>query len=253
MAKQTAVKEGCYLYAIVADAEERTYGPLGVDDTPVYSVSNGALAAVTSNVPNRRLRPERRHLAAHQRVLKRLMEDGTPLPISFGVIADGPKDIRHILCRNRDELAAELKLVRGRVEMGLRVSWDAPNIFAYFVSTHPGLATLRDRLFRGGHEPSHEEKIELGRLFDRLLSEDRASYVRRVTDVLAPHCVEMREAAPRNENEVMSLACLIDKDGRDTFESAVFEAARSFDNNYCFDFNGPWAPYNFVQVHLRMA
>jgi hypothetical protein len=35
------------------------------------------------------------------------------------------------------------------------------------------------------------------------------------------------------------------------FESAVLRAAKLFDNDFAFDYNGPWAPHNFVQVNLN--
>jgi len=36
------------------------------------------------------------------------------------------------------------------------------------------------------------------------------------------------------------------------FESSVFEAAKQFDNNFAFDFNGPWAPHNFVEAGVEL-
>jgi hypothetical protein len=30
------------------------------------------------------------------------------------------------------------------------------------------------------------------------------------------------------------------------------EAAKLFDNHFSFDYNGPWPPYNFVNVNLSM-
>jgi hypothetical protein len=30
------------------------------------------------------------------------------------------------------------------------------------------------------------------------------------------------------------------------------EAAGMFNNDYAFDYNGPWAPHNFVEVDLKL-
>jgi hypothetical protein len=49
----------------------------------------------------------------------------------------------------------------------------------------------------------------------------------------------------------MNLACLVGRQSVEKdFENAVCAAAQEFDNNYTFDFNGPWAPHNFVDVEL---
>jgi hypothetical protein len=48
----------------------------------------------------------------------------------------------------------------------------------------------------------------------------------------------------------MSLSCLVGRKLLAQFEAGIFEAAGLFDNNFTFDYNGPWAPHNFVQIEL---
>jgi hypothetical protein len=253
MAKPVTQRTGKYLYAVVPIAqEERHYGPIGIDGGEVYTIADGRVSAVVSDVPNAKIRPERRQLAAHHQVLKRLASEGAVLPVVFGIIADGPKALTRILDMHQTALVEQLKRVEGKVEMGLRVTWDVPNIFEFFVNTHEELRVLRDQVFHRGSEVSQEDKIELGRLFDRLLGEDRAAHTATVIEVLHPHCVEIKENKPRTEREVMNLACLVRQHIQKQFEEAVFEAAKLFDNNYSFDFNGPWPPHNFVDVNLQV-
>jgi hypothetical protein len=251
-AHRTAARTGCYLYAVIDSAAEGPLGLFGLDGGPVYTLGDGRFAAVVSDFPAGKVRPERRRLAAHHGVLEALGQGHTVLPMSFGVVADGPDAIRLLLAHNRDALADQAARVAGKVEMGLRVVWDVPNIFEYFVYTHPELRSLRDQMFRCGREPGREEKIELGRTFDRVLSEERTAQTEKVLAALGPRCAEIKENKVRNEREVMNLACLIRRDGRRTFEEAVIAAAGRFDNHYAFDFNGPWPPHNFVEVELRV-
>ena len=245
--------KGKYFYAVVYAMGDHAFGDVGIDGNKVYTLSDGQVAAVISDMANGgRIRPERRHIAAHQEVLKRLMNEGvTPLPISFGVIAEGLKEIKKILAINRKAFIEQLRRVDGKVEMGLRVTWDVPNIFEYFVNTHAELRVARDRFLGAYREPSQEEKIEVGRMFDRILQEDREDHTSRVEEVILPSCFEVKRNAPKNEREVMNLACLVGRQEYQTvFEAAIFEAARLFDNNFAFDFNGPWAPHNFSDVEL---
>ncbi len=253
MPETTSKRDGRYLYAVISSPDERTYGDFGIDGATVYTISDGRVAAVVSDVPNKKIRPERRHLSAHQEVLKRIMESITPLPMSFGIIADGPKAIQRILSRNQEVLVDQLHRVSGKVEMGLRVTWDVPNIFEYFVHTHKELRELRDQFFGSKREPAQEDKIELGRMFDRILNEDRESHTERVEEILSPYCSEIKRNKCRNEREVMNLAGLVAREDQGKFESAIFKAAELFDNNFSFDYNGPWAPHNFVDVDLKLA
>ena len=146
----------------------------------------------------------------------------------------------------------QLERVAGKVEMGLRVAWDVPNIFEYFVNTHAELRLARDRLVGARHEFTQEEKIELGRMFDRLLNDDREDHTRKVERVLAPVCAEFKANPCRNEHEVMNLACLVRRDAQEEFSAGVFAAAKLFDNNFAFDYSGPWAPHNFVDLELDL-
>jgi hypothetical protein len=233
-------------------SEARNYGPIGIDNSVVYTIFREETAAVVSDVPNGKLRPERRHLSAHQRVLRRLMEESTPLPISFGVIADGSKTTEKIIAENRSAFQEQLHHVAGKMEMGLRVVWDVPNIFEYFVNTHPELRFARDRFFGTHREPAQDDKIELGRMFDRMLDEDRESCADDVENILSRYCFEIRRNKCRTEKEIVNLACLVERDAEARFEKGILEAANLFDNNFAFDYNGPWAPHNFVDMELKL-
>jgi len=243
---------GRYLYAVIDSSDELTYGAFGIDGGIVYSISDSHVSAVVSDVPNDKIRPERRHLAAHQEVLKRLMENSTPLPLTFGIITNSPKAIQRILSVNREAFSMELHRVAGKVEMGLRVAWDAPNIFEYFVHTHADLRAARDRFFGTHREPTQEEKMEVGRMFERLINEDRETHTDMVEQIVSPKCFEIKSNKPRNEQEVMNLACLVGREDQPKFEAAIFKAAELFDNNFAFDYNGPWAPHNFVDIDLEL-
>ena len=253
MAARAASKSGKYLYAIVPAPGEPTYSFAGIDGVPVHSISNGKVAAVVSDVLNDKIRPERRHLAAQQAVLRGLLATADAmLPMAFGIIADGPKAIQKILSHNHAVFLQQLQRVAGMVEMGLRVSLDVPNIFEYIVNTHPELRAARDRFLGPYRNPSQEDKIELGRLFDRLLNDDREAYTEKVEEILSRYCREIKRNKCRHEGEVMSLASLVPRRAQDRFEEGVFEAAKLFDNNFTFDYNGPWAPHNFVELNLEL-
>ncbi len=245
---------GRYLYAIIDRATDRdSLNFTGLEDAPVYAIGDGPIVAVVSDIPDRKLRPERRRLAAHHEVLRRLMVQHTVLPMSFGLIADGAESVQRILRLNREVFDDQLERFRGKVEMGVRVVWDVPNIFEYVVGFHPELALYRDLIFKGGRAPSHDEKIELGRSFDRFLQSDRQAYTDRVTRFLEPRCAEIVANKPRDEREVMNLACLVDRDRLKDFETGVVGAARGFNSDFAFDFNGPWPPHNFVEVDLELS
>ncbi len=249
---------GIYLYGITtADAaaanEIASPAAQGVGGTSVETVVEGRLAAVVSRLESDKIRPQRANLAAHHRILRDLAETQPVAPVVFGTIAHDEDRVRRLLQANHDALLGLLARLRGKVEMSLKVYWDLPNVFEYFVASHQELEAMRDRLFRCGRTPSMEEKVELGELFVSLLQQARNRHVERVKESLAPCSADVRTIDPGDERLIMKLACLVQRDRQAAWEEGVRRAASLFDDHYRFDYNGPWPPYNFVNADLQMA
>ena len=242
---------GQYIYAIADATIPDSFGPIGVLGSELQSLRHGDIAAVVSEFSEKRLRPERRNLAAHNAAIKRLMEEQTVLPIAFGTIAESDDAVISILQKNQATIHEELERVRNKVEMGVRVVLDIPNVFEYFVNRHNELTMLRDRILSMHHAASQLDKIELGRVFERILNTERERHASAVLKVLKPVCSEIIQNPQKDEREVMHLACLIRREDQAAFEEAIFEAAKLFNNDFAFDFNGPWAPHHFINLNLE--
>ncbi|MBC8245274.1 MAG: GvpL/GvpF family gas vesicle protein [Verrucomicrobia bacterium] len=248
-----------YLYAITAAKNPPRLGDLqGVSPMPgkggrVELLTAGSVAAVVSDVAGSRIRPERRNLAAHQKVLDAIKAGGQPfLPSAFGIMAPSQKSLVAMLEANADTLMGDLNRLADKVEMTLRLKWNVPNIFDYFVGRTPDLAELRDRYFGQPGGPSREDKIELGSQFDQLLNQARERHVATLRRALGGVVEEFAEKPVADETMVCHLVCLITRDAEGAFEDKLVEAARLFDDHFAFDYNGPAAPHHFVQARLEM-
>jgi hypothetical protein len=241
-----------YLYAIIDASQVGKWGKIGINGALVTTIVNGPVAAVVSAIEAKRVRPERANLASHNAVIKLLMEESTILPVAFGTIADRHQAVEFLLSKNSTLLVEQLDRLRGKVEMGMRMRFDVPNIYEYIVSKNRDLRESRDTAFGGLQEPKRGDKIELGGQFDRSLTEERETHTATVLPFLSDHCVEIKPNPPRNNLEVMNLACLVKREDLKAFENAVMAAAGEFDDNFSFDLNGPWAPHNFVYLELNI-
>jgi hypothetical protein len=236
-----------YVYAISDDAVERNYGKIGIDGANVYTIPQGALAVVVSDTLNKKIRPERRKLTAHHEVIAKLMAKHTVLPAAFGTISGNTNSLLNMLKKNQTLFGQQLKRVNGKVEMGLNVVWNVHNISEYFVNRYPELEESRDDMLARKRGPTRDQKIDLGRLFEQLLNQEREVHTKAVMRVLSRHCAEIKQNKPRQDREVMRLACLVDRSGQEKFEEeGILLATKLFDDNYTFKFSGPWSPYNFV-------
>ena len=242
------------LYALCAsDDLKPRYEMRGLESAAVYAIDQDGLRAVVSDTLSSRLRPDRRNISAHQAVLHSLTEDHTVLPMRFGVIARSTEAIQDLLSANQETIREHFERLNGRVEMGLRVSWEVANIYEYYVATHPTLKEGRDDIWdRNSSDSSHrDEKIRLGNLYQSLRDADRIEFTEKVKEVLFDFCEDIIETPVKREKDVMNLACLVERERMDEFAKGVFKASKLFDNIYLFDYTGPWAPHNFVTLDLH--
>ena len=144
--QKTTARMGQYMYAVIDCPAEQSLATVGIDGGTVRMITSGRVAAVVSEVPNRKIRPERRRLAAHHGVLEELRQQFTVLPIAFGVIADNLAAGARYLSESQS-LCGTDQTGRGQRRDGLRMSWDVPNIFDYFVETHDELRHSATRCF----------------------------------------------------------------------------------------------------------
>lgn len=245
--------EARYVYAFVPAAAQADLGAIGVGGEAVFLLAGGsAVAAVVSRAGAGPVRPERRKIAAHHEVLRRLLAVGPVLPVTFGTIADNEAELTDLLAHRGRDLQQRLMDLADKVEMGLVLRWEVPDIFEYFVARHPDLRAARDRLFGGAREPTVSQKIELGRFFEQWLEVERQRYARDLEQSLAPHWRQVRFDEPRRETEAVRLACLLERDAREAFDAALAGLAAQLGTELVFDLSGPWVAHHFADLDLGL-
>ena len=79
-----------------------------------------------------------------------------------------------------------------------------------------------------------------------------------VTSVSVPHdglravCVASRDNKPIGDKMIMNAAFLIQKAREAEFDAAVNKVAQKFGERLNFKYTGPWPPYNFVNIRLKL-
>jgi hypothetical protein len=240
---------GLCLHGITLTAGAPPSGMTGIDGGTVEHVAVGSVVALVTRVREGKIRPKRSNLAAHNQVLA---IQHAVLPVAFGTVVNTEDNLRRVLRQNHDILVARLLRLEGKVEITLRVYWDTPNIFEFFVANESELREMRDRLFQPGRAPSVSEKIELGTLFESLLQQSRRRHAARVVEAMTPYCDDLRATDAGDEKLIVRLACLVDRLRQELWEKGVEETASQFDNHYCFKYGPPAAPYSFTDVDLKL-
>ncbi len=251
------MKQGLYLYALAPADASCDFGAIGVPEdgaaAEVRAVAyQGVAAIVSSHAVAQRLSPTRARLEAHYRVLREAGKNLTLVPVAFGHIAT-EQDIVRLLKRNYKGILEELESLDGRVQMCVRVDWDAENLFEYFMGIDPDLAALRDEIFGRATPPSEMLKIELGRMFDRRRNEEREKLGESLLASFEHLDARTELLAPHGERRVAEVALLVRRDQVAALEATVYEVAGRWPNGFAFDFSGPFAPFDFVSLELDLG
>src|SRR5947207_288274 len=118
-----------YVYGVVRKGGAGAPREPGINDQPIALVSADGLAALTSDVPGEYLEAGRDELLTHSRVLERTLEGGTVLPMRFGVVMPDEQAVREeLLLPHREELAAQLDEMDGKVEVNIKGIYDEETV-----------------------------------------------------------------------------------------------------------------------------
>jgi len=243
---------GKYLYGIIRAGKDEAFGDIGIQGEKVYTVRYEDIGALVSDIPFvGKIKPLKANLEPHNQVIKEANRRFTVIPMTFGHITKSEHNILRVLKINYHEISEELERLQGKVEMGLKVFWDVDNIFEYFVKEYRDLEDFRDKIFGRSSPATRQEMIELGRLFEEKRTEERERHTEKVIDALRDYVRDFRVNESIGEKMVLNSAFLIERDEEKAFDEGIHRAASLFDGNFTFDYNGPWAPYSFVELELE--
>jgi hypothetical protein len=98
-------------------------GCAGVAGARLRLRSCGAITAIVSETGCEHVAVTRENALAHDRVIRSLLGETTPLPFRFGTVVT-PDELEGYVEARKAEIESLLDRVRGAVEMGVKIIWD---------------------------------------------------------------------------------------------------------------------------------
>jgi len=245
---------GRYVYGIIEAGEPVTFGRSGLagSSEQVYTVHYQDIAAVVSRTSVFIFDPTRENALAHEHVIESVMKSNTIIPMSFGTVFRTDDDIREVLKSIYASLKDVLKQMAGKVEFGLKVTWDRDRIIEEMKHEDEEIHRFHMELTKKHLQSTYFARMQLGRMIDKSLVERSALYVREIYEALRSVCVASRDNKPIGEKMIMNAAFLIEREHESEFDATVNRIARKFGDRMNFKYTGPWPPYNFVNIRLKL-
>ncbi|HUR36218.1 MAG TPA: GvpL/GvpF family gas vesicle protein [Terriglobales bacterium] len=247
-------QEGRYVYGIIEGNATEVFGKSGIGGAgeTVYTVNHGDVAAVVSRTSVFIFDPTRENALAHEHVIETVMKTNTIIPMSFGTVFRTDDDIREVLKSIYPSLKDVLKQMAGKLEFGLKVTWDRERVIEELKRDHEEIHRFHMELTRKHLQSTYFARMQLGRMIDKALAERAADYVREIYDALRSICVASRDNKPIGDKMIMNAAFLLQREREADFDAAVNKVAQKFSDRLNFKYTGPWPPYNFVNIRLKL-
>lgn len=243
---------GKYVYCIIEAPDQLRFGPIGIgaDPSEVYTVHYRNLAAVVSDAPLEVLDSTRENVFAHERVNETVMREHTVIPMSFGTIFKTREDIVELLRSAAEAFGDVLNKMQNKLEFGLKVLWDREHAIRELENDDEDIGRLKKEL-SSQKGPTYFARMQYGRLVDAALQARSERYVVEILDELRDVSVASRVNKPIGDKMIMNVAFLIFRDREAEFDARVKAIASRFDR-LTFKYTGPWPPYNFVNIRLKL-
>jgi len=242
---------GKYVYGVVRATDGSWSKLKGLNGEPVSPVAVGELAALTSDVPDEFLEAGREELLTHSRVLEEALEQGTVLPMRFGVVFPDERAVSdELLAPHADELEAQLREMDGKVEISLKVLHDEETILQEILAEIPEAAELRRSIQGKPEDATYYERIRLGELVAHALEDKREQTGPAIVDRLSPQAVAVQVGDPVHERMALNASFLVERKNLERFDKAVDELGEEQGGRIRLRYNGPLPPHSFVELEM---
>ena len=244
--------DGKYVYCIIRSAQPLSFGPLGLGPEPaeVHTIHYRDIAAVVSNTPIVVQDPTRENVLAHQRVNETVMQKHTVIPMSFGTVFKTDDDIMELLRSAYDAFSDVLNKMQDKLEFGLKVLWDRDEIVRAIETEDEDIHRLKSEI-SSQKGSTYFARMQYGRLIDAALQQRSERYVAEFLQRLRDVSVASRVNRAIGDKMIMNAAFLVQRDQEPAFDRRIKEIASHFDK-LTFKYTGPWPPYNFVNIRLKL-
>jgi len=245
-------QEGKYLYCIIGTNEGRNFGPIGIGNrgNVVSTIGYRELSGVISNSPMAKYVISRENLMAHEKVIEKVMQDYTVLPVRFCTIASSAEEIRNLLRKRYIEFKNLLRDMDNKIEVGIKALWkDINAIFAELAKENEKIRQLKEKVYpKSPSNQTYANKITLGKMVQSALLAKRKSEGEKILNVFKRISVDFRSNKTHGDNMILNAAFLIDKSREKEFDNQVDELTGKYGKKIRFNYVGPTPPFNFVNI-----
>ncbi|WP_332694799.1 GvpL/GvpF family gas vesicle protein [Halalkalibacter lacteus] len=246
-------KVGVYTFCSIKKREPSTFGFVQFENkqTQVYTVHYKDIAMVVAKVPLKIYTPKKENLLAHQTVVSSVMKEHAVIPISFGNVFKTEEDVKILLEKLYIQFNQLFPQIENKIEVGVKVigkkEWLKNEI-----EKNASIFHLKKEIKNKPKDAAFYDRIKLGDLTRNYFSSLQEQIVSDVFAPLSKLSVSSKQNDVLTERMLLNAAFLIDCHKETEFDQKVNECYQKWGDKVDFKYSGPWPPYNFINIKLKI-
>lgn len=243
---------GKYIYCFINEKEQINFCSSSIADivSPVYTIPYKDISAVVSDTNTIEYDPTRKNVLAHQRVITRVMQNYTIIPVAFGTVGNNKNEIVKIIAANYDQFHEQLDFLKDKSELGLRITW-LEDGFNQDIEDDD-IKELKEKVIGKDEDEVLALKIQLGKLVEQATMRKKDEYTNEIYEPLSKIAIQSKLKDGIPIKTVFNASFLINNADSVMFDQKVDELCKPFEHKLSFSYTGPWPPYNFVSMKLNL-
>ena len=220
-------------------------GARGVGGVEPRVMEFGNIRAVVSDVEEETVSVTRENVFAHERVIREVLRQVTPLPFRFGTVVNVER-LESYIDSHREELLDGLERVRGAVEMSVKIIWNPEDIRREAVG-HEGAGKTAHSEGKGGTGAAYLAAKRREILGDELLKERAERVAAWLRERVEDYVSESNVSLHATEALMLRAAYLVRRERLTDYRERVM-SFKSERPELRFLTSGPWPPYSFSNI-----
>lgn len=243
---------GKYIYCFIKERESINICSSSFANiiSPVYTLPYHDISAVVSNTDVYEFDPTRKNIINHQKIITKVMENYTVVPVAFGTVSNNKKDIEYILENNYDKLLKQLEMLEGKSEVGLKITWN-DDFFNQDIEDNE-IKALKKKVSGKEEEEVLYDKIQLGKLVQAEIEKRKQEYSEKIYEPLSKFAVDSKVKEGIPIKTILVAYFLVNNSDSENFDNEVEKLSQAYSNKLVFSYTGPWPPYNFVDIRINL-
>jgi len=250
---EEAVKEGKYIYCIIATAVAKTFGSIGIGGRgdELYTICFKDIAAVVSNSPIIRYTVSRENMLAHEKAIEEVMKEHTVLPVRFATIAEDEEKVKKILEKEYSKFKDLLNKMKDKKELGLKAIFKEDVIYKDILEKYKEIRILKEKVASLPSEKTYFKKAEIGEMVEAALQKEKEIYKKDILNTLSALAAEVKSISSYYELMIINAAFLVEKYKEAEFDQKVNEIEAKYSSKLKLKYIGKVPPFNFVNLVIE--